>query len=59
MKKPRGNFLKEFKQDTKEVLTMLKNNTNSIIIRWLLYIILFLSIPILFIIDFVRWCFNI
>ena len=59
MKKPRGNFLKEFKQDTKEVLTMLKNNTNSIIIRWLLYIILFILIPILFIIDFVRWCFNI
>lgn len=59
MKKPRGNMIKEFKQDTKEVLLMLKNNTNSIIIRWLLYIILFISIPILFIIDFVRWCFNI
>ena len=48
MKKPRGNFLKEFKKDTKEVLTMLKNNTNSIIIRWLLYIILFIAIPISF-----------
>ena len=59
MKKPRGNMIKEFKKDTKEVLTMLKNNTNSIIIRWLLYIILFILIPILFIIDFVRWCFNI
>lgn len=59
MKKPRGNMLKEFKQNTKEVLIMLKNNTNSIIIRWLFYIILFILIPLLFIIDFIRWCFNI
>ena len=59
MKKPRGNMIKEFKKDTKEVLLMIKNNTNSIIIRWILYIILFILIPILFIIDFIRWSFNI
>lgn len=59
MKKPRGNLIKEFKKDTKEVLIMIKNNTNSIIIRWILYIILFILIPIPFIIDFIRWCFNI
>jgi hypothetical protein len=59
MKKPRGNMIKDFKQDTKEVLMMIKNNTNSIIIRWLLYIILFIVIPILFIIDFIRWSLNI
>lgn len=51
-------FLLEFKMDTLEVMGMIKNDTTSKIIRLLLYIMLFLFIPLLFIIDFIRWIFK-
>ena len=55
MKKPRVNMIKEFKQNTKDVFMMIKNNTNSLYIRYLGYILIVLLFPLLFLADFIDW----
>ena len=55
MKKPRGNMIKEFKQNTKDVFMMIKNNSNSLFIRYLGYILIVLLFPLLFLADFIDW----
>lgn len=55
MKKPRSNFLKEFKTDTFEVFTIVRSNEDRRISRIILYTLITIFIPLLFIIDFVRW----
>ena len=55
MKKPRVNMIKEFKQNTKDVFMMIKNNSNSLFIRYLGYILIVLLFPLLFLVDFIDW----
>lgn len=55
MKKPRVNMIKEFKQNTKDVFMMIKNNSNSLYIRYLGYILIVLLFPLLFLADFIDW----
>lgn len=55
MKKPRVNMIKEFKQNTKDVFMMIKNNSNSLYIRYLGYILIVLLFPLLFLLDFIDW----
>ena len=55
MKKPRVNMIKEFKQNTKDVFMMIKNNSNSLFIRYLGYILIVLLFPLLFLADFIDW----
>ena len=55
MKKPRVNMIKEFKQNTKDVFMMIKNNSNSLYIRYLGYILIVLLFPLLFLVDFIDW----
>ena len=55
MKKPRVNMIKEFKQNTKDVFMMIKNNSNNLFIRYLGYIIIVLLFPLLFLADFIDW----
>lgn len=46
-------MIKRFVEDTKIVFKMIKSNTKKKFARYLLYIILVLAIPILFIIDMI------
>ena len=55
MKKPRVNMIKEFKQNTKDVFMMIKNNFDSLYIRFLCYILIVLLFPLLFLADFIDW----
>ena len=52
-------MIKEFKQNTKDVFMMIKNNSNNLFIRYLGYILIVLLFPLLFLADFIDWLIRI
>lgn len=47
-------MIKQFKKDTKEVFIMVKDNSKWFD-RIIIYILLIILMPLLFIIDLIRW----
>jgi len=52
-------MIKRFWQDTKDVFKIIKENSNSKFIRYVFYIILIISIPLLFLLDLITYILRI